>query len=109
MVEESPIAANDGTTDLENPEARQPASWARAAGVLGGVVFVISALLLNHTGDDAAVMRLPWLVGLGIGLFGVLHVRIALLSHRSDGLVEVGSLVEAWRDYRDSRPGAAIR
>lgn len=60
-------------------------------GVLGGVVFVVSALLLNHTGNDAAVMRLPWLVGLGIGLFvlaGATPAALGLLADMSESFPE---------------------
>ncbi len=56
-------------------------------GVLGGVAFVVSALLLNHTGDDTAVMRLPWLAGLGIGLFilaGATPAALGLLADMSE-------------------------
>lgn len=56
-------------------------------GIGGGVVFVISALLLNLTGDGAAVLRVPWLVGLGIGLFvlaGATPAALGLLADVSE-------------------------
>jgi MFS family permease len=56
-------------------------------GIVGGAVFVVSALLLNHTGDDAAVIRLPWLAGLGIGLFvlaGATPAALGLLADMSE-------------------------
>lgn len=56
-------------------------------GIVGGGIFVVSALLLNHTGDDAAVMRLPWLVGLGVGLFllaGATPAALGLLADMSE-------------------------
>lgn len=56
-------------------------------GIVGGVVFVISALLLNHTGDDAALIRLPWLAGLGVGLFvlaGATPAALGLLADMSE-------------------------
>jgi MFS family permease len=56
-------------------------------GIIGGAVFVVSALLINHTGDDAAIMRLPWLVGLGVGLFvlaGATPAALGLLADMSE-------------------------
>ncbi len=56
-------------------------------GIVGGAVFVVSALLLNHTGDDAAVMRLPWLAGLAIGMFllaGATPAALGLLADMSE-------------------------
>ncbi len=56
-------------------------------GIVGGAVFVVSALLLNHTGDDAAVMRLPWLGLLGVGLFllaGATPAALGLLADMSE-------------------------
>lgn len=56
-------------------------------GIVGGAIFVVSALLLNHTGDDAAVMRLPWLVSLGVGLFllaGATPAALGLLADMSE-------------------------
>lgn len=56
-------------------------------GIVGGVVFVLSALLLNHTGNDTAVMRVPWLAGLGVGLFvlaGATPAALGLLADMSE-------------------------
>lgn len=56
-------------------------------GVCGGVIFVLSTLLLNHSGDEAAIMRLPWLVGLGVGLFvlaGATPAALGLLADMSE-------------------------
>jgi MFS family permease len=56
-------------------------------GIVGGGIFVFSALALNHTGDDAAIMRLPWLGGLAIGLFllaGATPAALGLLADMSE-------------------------
>ncbi|MEX1296131.1 MAG: MFS transporter [Candidatus Limnocylindrales bacterium] len=56
-------------------------------GVCGGVTFVLSSLLLNHSGDAAAVTRLPWLAGLGVGLFvlaGATPAALGLLADMSE-------------------------
>ena len=53
-------------------------------GIVGGGIFVGSALLLNHTGDDAAVMRLPWLASAGVGLFLIAGATPAALGLLAD-------------------------
>jgi MFS family permease len=56
-------------------------------GIVGGAIFVVSALSLNHTGDGAAVVRLPWLAGLGTGLFllaGATPAALGLLADMSE-------------------------
>jgi len=56
-------------------------------GIVGGAVFVVSALLLNHSGDAAVVLRLPTLVGLGFGLFllaGATPAALGLLADMTE-------------------------
>jgi predicted MFS family arabinose efflux permease len=56
-------------------------------GIVGGAVFVVSALLLNHAGDDAWPVRLPILAGLGVGLFliaGATPAALGLLADMSE-------------------------
>ncbi len=53
-------------------------------GVLGGAVFVISALLLNHAGDSTVWVRAPMLAGLGAGLFLIAGATPAALGLLAD-------------------------
>lgn len=56
-------------------------------GIVGGGIFVVSALWLNHTGDAATVVRLPWLAGLAVGLFllaGATPAALGLLADMSE-------------------------
>ena len=53
-------------------------------GVLGGAVFVVSALLLNHAGDSSLWLRLPLLAGLGAGLFLIAGATPAALGLLAD-------------------------
>ena len=48
---------------------------------------MVSALWLNHTGDAATVVRLPWLAGLAVGLFllaGATPAALGLLADMSE-------------------------
>jgi MFS family permease len=56
-------------------------------GIIGGAIFVVSALLLNHSGEAALILRLPTLVGLGVGLFllaGATPAALGLLADMSE-------------------------
>ncbi|HKZ90770.1 MAG TPA: MFS transporter [Candidatus Limnocylindrales bacterium] len=56
-------------------------------GIVGGAVFVVAALLLNHTGDVTLVLRATLLVGLGVGLFliaGATPAALGLLADTSE-------------------------
>ena len=56
-------------------------------GIVGGVIFVVAALLLNHSGDSPALLRLPTLLGLGFGLFliaGATPAALGLLADMSE-------------------------
>jgi MFS family permease len=56
-------------------------------GIVGGAIFVVSALLINHTSSDAAGIRALWLVGLGAGLFllaGATPAALGLLADMSE-------------------------
>ncbi len=53
-------------------------------GVLGGTLFVVSALLLNHAGDASLWLRASLLVGLGAGLFLIAGATPAALGLLAD-------------------------
>ncbi|MFO7531340.1 MAG: MFS transporter [Candidatus Limnocylindrales bacterium] len=56
-------------------------------GIVGGVVFVVSALLLNHSGDAALWLRGPTVAGLALGLFliaGATPAALGLLADMSE-------------------------
>lgn len=56
-------------------------------GIVGGAVFVLSALLLNHSGDASLALRLPTVAGLAIGLFliaGATPAALGLLADMSE-------------------------
>jgi MFS family permease len=53
-------------------------------GIVGGAIFVVSALLLNHSGDSATVWRVLMLGGLGIGLFLIAGATPAALGLLAD-------------------------
>ena len=56
-------------------------------GIVGGGVFVVSALFLNHSGDAGAALLIPMLVGLGVGIFliaGATPAALGLLADMSE-------------------------
>ncbi len=56
-------------------------------GIVGGAAFVVSALLLNHTVEEAALTRMLWLGGLLAGLFmlaGATPAALGLLADMSE-------------------------
>ena len=53
-------------------------------GIVGGALFVVSALVLNHSGDMPILLRLPTLLGLGFGLFLVAGATPAALGLLAD-------------------------
>jgi MFS family permease len=56
-------------------------------GIIGGAVFVVSALALNHSGDSTWLLRLPMLAGLAVGLFliaGATPAALGLLADMSE-------------------------
>ncbi len=56
-------------------------------GIVGGAVFVVSALLLNHSGDASPLVRVPTMAGLGLGLFliaGATPAALGLLADMSE-------------------------
>jgi len=56
-------------------------------GIVGGAVFVVSALALNHSGDAPALLRIPTGVGLALGLFllaGATPAALGLLADMSE-------------------------
>ena len=56
-------------------------------GIIGGAIFVVAALLLNYTGEEAMLMRLVWAAGLGVGLFllaGATPAALGLLADVSE-------------------------
>jgi len=56
-------------------------------GIVGGAVFVVSALFLNHSGDAGAPLLIPMLVGLGVGIFliaGATPAALGLLADMSE-------------------------
>jgi MFS family permease len=56
-------------------------------GIVGGAIFVVSALLLNHSGDVVPLLRLPTIAGLAIGLFliaGATPAALGLLADMSE-------------------------
>ncbi len=56
-------------------------------GIVGGAVFVVAALLLNHSGDSALAARLLLLAGLAVGLFliaGATPAALGLLADMSE-------------------------
>jgi predicted MFS family arabinose efflux permease len=64
------------------------AAWRRTsiifAGILGGVAFVIAALLLNHAGDASLLLQLPLLLSLGAGIFVIAGATPAALGMLAD-------------------------
>ena len=53
-------------------------------GIVGGAIFVVSALLLNHSGAVSAVVRLPTAAGLAVGLFLIAGATPAALGLLAD-------------------------
>jgi MFS family permease len=53
-------------------------------GIVGGAIFVVSALLLNHSGGVELPLRLPSLIGLGVGLFLIAGATPAALGLLAD-------------------------
>ncbi len=53
-------------------------------GIVGGAIFVVSALLLNHSADVPILLRLPTVVGLGVGLFLIAGATPAALGLLAD-------------------------
>jgi MFS family permease len=56
-------------------------------GIVGGSIFVVAALLVNHTGGADVLVRLPALLGLGVGLFlmaGATPAALGLLADISE-------------------------
>jgi MFS family permease len=56
-------------------------------GIVGGAVFVVAALLLNHSGGAPLALRLPTVLGLGFGLFllaGATPAALGLLADMSE-------------------------
>ena len=60
-------------------------------GIIGGAVFVVSALFLNHSADSTWLLRLAALLGLGVGLFliaGATPAALGLLADMSESFPE---------------------
>ncbi len=56
-------------------------------GIVGGAIFVVSALLLNHSGALSDLLRLPTAAGLAVGLFliaGATPAALGLLADMSE-------------------------
>lgn len=53
-------------------------------GIAGGVVFVVTALVLNHSGDAGIISRALLLGGLGVGLFLIAGATPAALGLLAD-------------------------
>ncbi len=56
-------------------------------GIIGGAIFVVAALGLNYTGEEAVLLRLVWAAGLGVGLFllaGATPAALGLLADVSE-------------------------
>ena len=53
-------------------------------GIVGGAVFVVAALLLNHAGGSTVWLRAPMLAGLGAGLFLIAGATPAALGLLAD-------------------------
>jgi MFS family permease len=59
-----------------------------AYGIGGGGLFVVSALVLNHSGDWSTLLRVPPIIGLAAGLFvlaGATPAALGLLADMSEG------------------------
>ena len=60
-------------------------------GIVGGAIFVVSALLLNHSGDASLALRVPAAAGLALGLFliaGATPAALGLLADMSESFPE---------------------
>jgi MFS family permease len=53
-------------------------------GIIGGAVFVVAALLLNHSADAPALLRIPTVGGLAFGLFLIAGATPAALGLLAD-------------------------
>jgi MFS family permease len=67
-------------------------------GIVGGGIFAIAALLFNHSGSVAEVLRLPLVGGLGVGLFMLAGATPAALGLLAD-------MTEAFPDDRGAIMG----
>lgn len=60
-------------------------------GIVGGAIFVVAALALNHSGGAPLIVRLPAVAGLAVGLFllaGATPAALGLLADMSESFPE---------------------